>query len=222
MILMFKFTARVVSLALAASMMPTFALASSCICLPCLFDRNLENFIAVSESMSPTINPGECALMRHLDAHNDTIQRGDIIGFRPQHDQSIFIFRVIAKAGDTISLSSGQIILNGRPVPQVFLSRDEINVPASPPRPRCENLARPGGICIRSRLEETLPGGRSYEILDIGPTRGDDMAEITVPPSHFFVMGDHRDNAFDSRFPRREGAPGFVELGSIVGIFDDL
>ena len=218
---MFRFSSNVVYLALASLMLPTFALAGSCICLACAFDPKLENFRAVSESMSPTINTGECALMRHFDPLEDTIQRGDVIGFEAQPNQPIIIFRVIAKAGDTISLNDGQIILNERPIPQVFLRRDEIVFPPNPPFPRCEKAAQSGEVCTRLRLEETLPGGVSYEIFDTGVARGDDMAEITVPPSHIFVMGDHRDNAFDSRFNRQMGGPGSVELGSVIGIFDD-
>jgi signal peptidase I len=218
---MFKFASNVVHLALASLMLPTFALAGSCICLACAFDPKLENFRAVSESMSPTINTGECALMRHFDPLEDTIRRGDVIGFEPQPNQPILVFRVIAKAGDTISLSSGQIILNGQPIPQVFLSHDEIVFPPNPPFPRCEKTAQSGEVCTRSRLKEALPAGSSYEIFDTGITRGDDMAEITVSPSHIFVMGDHRDNAFDSRFNRQMGGPGAVELGSVIGIFDD-
>lgn len=218
---MFKFSSNVIYLALAALISPTFALAGSCICVACVFDPKLENFIAVSEAMSPTINTGECALMRQFDPLEETIQRGDVIGFEPHPNQPILVYRVVAKAGDTISLHNGQIILNGRPIPQIFLTPDEIVFPSKPPFPSCEKVTRAGDMCTRSRLRENLSADSSYEILDTGITPIDNMAEITVPPSHIFVMGDNRDNARDSRFDTQVGGPGAVALSSVVGIFDD-
>lgn len=35
-------------------------------------------------------------------------------------------------------------------------------------------------------------------------------------------MGDHRDNAFDSRVSSEIGGPGFISLDNIAGIFDGL
>jgi signal peptidase I len=40
---------------------------------------------------------------------------------------------------------------------------------------------------------------------------GSDFGPVTVPPGHYFLMGDHRDNSFDSRFW------GFAERGAILG-----
>ena len=51
-------------------------------------------------------------------------------------------------------------------------------------------------------FEETLPNGRSYLVLD-NPDGGpaDNMEELTVADGNVFLLGDNRDNSYDSRFP---------------------
>lgn len=112
--------------------------------------------------------------------------------------------------------------LNGTVVPQVFVQKDKSVVVPDSGSTRCETDAGPGETCTRSRLRETLPNGRSYEIYDIGDTFSDTMAEITVPAGHVFLLGDHRDNAMDSRFGKEAGGPGPIPIQQIRGIFDSL
>lgn len=204
------------------SVMPSLALANSCICFACAFNPKLENLYAVSESMAPAFDTGDCAILRHINPQEEQIERGDVIGFEPEAGQLLRVFRVIAIAGDTLTIKDGQVILNSTSIPQKLVKYDEIVFPEQPPFPRCESAANPGEICTRSRFLETLPTGKSYEIFDTGTTQGDNMAETYVPKGYVFVMGDHRDNAFDSRFSKASGGPGLVSLESIKGIFDDL
>ena len=70
-----------------------------------------------------------------------------------------------------------------------------------------------GGEVSVPRYRETLPNGVTYDTLDITPNGiSDDTREFVVPPGHFFMMGDNRDNSNDSRM-----SVGFVPLENFIG-----
>ncbi len=141
-------------------------------------------------------------------------QQGDVVVFRLPSDPSTdYIKRVIGMPGDKVQVIKGVVHING--------------VPAK--------LTRVGSYADSAvtRLEymETLPGGREHMILlspvseaEAGP-RCDDPKDYTgdaentcpfiVPPEHYFMMGDNRDNSSDSRV--RGSGVGMVPKENLVG-----
>ncbi len=162
-----------------------------------------------------------------------TPERGDVVVFKAPPDQRLdYIKRVIGLPGDVIAMQDGVVILNGKPIPKqkiadlvipvtqnmIDASRGESAL--SPCyRPEFEATIGGGRFCRYPRFRETLPGGRSYEVLDVdqgGP--GDNREPIVVPEDHLFMMGDNRDRSADSRFPARAGgAIGLVPMENLVG-----
>lgn len=150
--------------------------------------------------------------------------RGDVVVFRHPSGQSDLIKRVIGLPGDTVEVRRGRLILNGRPVDGKQL--DDRKVPLSLNSP-CRvapgvtpKIADVGGskACVYQAFLETLPGGRSYEVLsqlEDGPA--DNFPRTRVPGGHLFVMGDNRDDSLDSRYPTDEGGVGMLPIDNVVG-----
>jgi len=148
-------------------------------------------------------------------------ERGDVVIFKHPVDGSDYIKRVIGLPGDTVAVVGGRVVLNGELVARVPL-RDFL-APVSP-NTGCEwggETVRQDDLseaCAYRRFRETLPGGKSYEVLDFGLTGGDSFAPQTVPEGMMFVMGDNRDNSRDSRWEAAAGdAVGLVPLDRLVG-----
>lgn len=148
-------------------------------------------------------------------------ERGDLVIFKHPIDQKDYIKRVIALPGDTVAVVEGRVLLNGE-----LLAREEIDnfdIPASV-NTTCAWAAEEvsddaaGDICRYRQYRETLPGGRSYNVLDFGLPRGDNFATIEVPEGRMFVLGDNRDNSSDSRFRAAAGGGvGLVPQELLVG-----
>jgi len=128
--------------------------------------------------------------------------RGDVVVFRLPNDPSVdYIKRVMGLPGDLIQVKDGVVNINGTPVKREKASDFVEN----------EEGTRDAPI---KRWKETLPNGVTYYALDLVDNGFADNTQIyTVPPDHYFMMGDNRDNSTDSRFSQ----VGMVPFENIVG-----
>jgi len=126
-------------------------------------------------------------------------QRGDVVVFRLPSDPSTdFIKRVIGLPGDKVQMRDSNLYINGQEVPRVKVADEQ-----------CPD--RIGEIC--QLYTETLPGGFAHPILKHGDGNFlDNTREFDVPPDHYFMMGDNRDNSDDSR-----DHVGYVPAENLVG-----
>ena len=122
-------------------------------------------------------------------------KRGDIIVFKlPSDGQTDYIKRLIGLPGDKIQVTHGRLIINGEMVPREpiapFLTVNHFNKPMEAPQ-----------------YLETLPGGVQHQIIQIDGDEGtfDNTKVYEVPPGHYFMMGDNRDNSSDSRLAGDQG-----------------
>jgi signal peptidase I len=140
--------------------------------------------------------------------------RGDVVVFKYPNDKNqFFIKRIVGLPGDHILYDNGNLYVNEklveRRIPEIFRDdgawiRDEDFV----------GEEKSGGKLNYVHWEEVM-NDRPYSVL-----LRKDQPKITfgpyiVPPDHYFVMGDNRNNSQDSR--EWEDSKRFVPRSYLIG-----
>jgi len=162
-------------------------------------------------SMKPTIMEGDRIFVNKLAydlkipfttaqiATWDDPKRGEVVVLFSPFDGKRLVKRVVGTPGDRIELKNNQLFVNGKSVEYDPLdSRIIAEIPSS---------ERP---LFHFSLED-LNGRKHPVMLTPGRASLDSFDTILVPLHHYFVMGDNRDNSFDSRYF------GPVDRNRIVG-----
>jgi signal peptidase I len=115
--------------------------------------------------------------------------RGDVIVFKlPRDGHTDYIKRLVGLPGDRIQVRHGQLIINGKALPE--------------DAPRYVTATDRGWPEQAKWVRETDPEGRSYvtQVHGDGNYPADNTGTYVVPAHCYFMMGDNRENSADSRF----------------------
>jgi signal peptidase I len=162
--------------------------------------QQIQAFKIPSPSMYPTILPHDRLIAVKNAYQAADPQRGDLVLLvNPAKRGEYWVKRVIALAGDTVAVKDGYVYVNG-----LKLDREPI----------AQATVDSGATASTGQIFYERNNGTTYRIFISQDHPAGDFPEITVPKYDCFVMGDNRNNSFDSRFV------GPVPIMGILGKFD--
>jgi signal peptidase I len=160
-------------------------------------------FRVPSGSMWPGIAVGDHVLANGTDT---VPARGAVLIFKyPEQPRQLFIKRVVGLSGDVIMVKNKRLFVNGWEVPHCTVGKASY-VDTDPT------------VKHNGELEVEFLDDASYLVFHDPSSFGavEEQGPFKVKPGEYFVMGDNRENAHDSRM-WNGGAGGGVPLQNTTG-----
>lgn len=154
-----------------------------------------QTFKIPTTSNNPTLQVGDWLLADMRAYKNNAPDYGDIVVYS-RSDGQIYTFRVVGRPNDNLELTNNIVTINGNPSKSTFIKETVID-----------------GVPI-FEFEEELPNGRKhliYKFKQPYDSTKSNIKNIVVPSDSYYLLGDNRDNAADSRYE------GFISKDRIMG-----
>jgi signal peptidase I len=155
----------------------------------------IQSFKIPTTSNNPTFQVGD-RLVADMRAYKNSVPNyGDIVIFK-RADGQTYTFRIVGQPNDNLELIDNIITINGKPSKAKFIKEmifDQIPY---------------------SEFEEEFPNGHKhliYKCKEPYDSTKTTIKNIIVPSGSYYLLGDNRDNAADSRYE------GFVSRENILG-----
>ena len=155
----------------------------------------IQTFKIPTTSNNPTFQVGDWLVADMKAYRNNEPDYGDIVVYsRP--DRQIYTFRIVGLPNDNIEIIDNIVTINDKPSKATFVKEtlnDDIPV---------------------FEFEEEFPNGHKHSVYKFKQPYDSNMTNIKniiVPPNSYYLLGDNRDNAADSRYE------GFISRDRIKG-----
>jgi signal peptidase I len=155
----------------------------------------VQTFVITSGSMEETLLVGDMLVVNRLALGSripgtraripgySRPRHGDVIVFDPPHDDTLMLIkRLVGVGSDTLEMRSRVLYRNGEPVDEPYVTHH--NIP--------------------DERDHVMDWQRAYLAPGVdaeayNPSR-DNWGPIVVPDDHYFMLGDNREESYDSRY----------------------